>query len=102
MKSITAGAVALALTLIGCGGDEPSADDRACAASDDLTAAMETDAGAVDAAIDDLIAAARAADSSAIRDAGARLAIEAAKPPAADDQFGIPWSEIMAICEDDQ
>jgi len=89
--------VALAVAMTAACGDDPNADERACDAVDAVTEAMETDATAVDAELDDLVDAAGEADDPGLRTAAADLGA-AVSDPAQEDTFGAALADLMDRC----
>jgi hypothetical protein len=88
-------ALAVAMTAA-CGGDDPNPDERTCDAVDAVTEAMETDATAVDAALDDLVDAASEADDPGLRTAAGDLGAALSDP--AQDTFGAALADLMDRC----
>lgn len=99
MNKIIGLALAVALAAAACGGDDESADESACAAVEDVTHAMETDARTVDGAIDELISAASDADDQRLQEAGADLE-RAMNDPAQNDEFGAGLASLMDRCDE--
>jgi hypothetical protein len=99
-----AGAVALALA--GCGGDESagdesaSADDRVCAALDEMYDVI-TDFDRFDAWFEETFVSGAEADDGPLRDAVARMVVEHQKnePLEQADTFGVAWSEASERCD---